>query len=239
MTTLKQRFEKLASWKPEITQADLARAANVKPASVNDWFSGKTKSLKATTAVKVAAVYGCNAHWLATGEGEMLGKHYELIAEPGAYGSSSQNLIRESGNLEAAPALGKSRGVPVVGEVQAGDDGYMDELQYPVGHGEGFVEYWCKDDSAYALRVRGESMHPRYRHGEFIVVTPSIEAQPGRDVVVQFVDGRKMLKQLNWIRGGEVQLLSINNHFGPMTFKLTDIASIQRVAGSVGSDALI
>lgn len=142
-------------------------------------------------------------------------------------------------NAENAPALRAARRVPVVGEVKGGEDGYLEELQYPVGHGDGFVEYWCRDDAAYAVRVRGDSMHPRYRAGEFVVITPGIEAQPGADVVVALKDGRKLLKQLNWQRDGELQLLSINNHFGPLTLPQSDVLYIHRVAGSVGRDAFI
>lgn len=71
MSTLKQRFAKLAELHPAITQADLARATGAKPPSVNAWFSGETKSMKAATAAKAALIYGCSPHWLATGEGEM------------------------------------------------------------------------------------------------------------------------------------------------------------------------
>lgn len=143
----------------------------------------------------------------------------------------------EPSNVADAPALAPSRLVPVVGHVKGGDDGYLEEMLFPVGHGEGFVPYWTKDSSAYALRVRGDSMHPRYRAREFVVVTPSIEAQQGNDVVVRMKDGRKLLKQLNWNRDGEVQLLSINNGFAPMTIQMSDVESIHRVAGGVPPDA--
>lgn len=72
-----------------------------------------------------------------------------------------------------------------------------------------------------------------------MVVTPHIEPQPGQDVVVKLINGKKLLKQLNWVRDGELQLLSINNHYGPLTLALTDIESIHRVAGSVPHDAFI
>ncbi len=145
--------------------------------------------------------------------------------------------VPEPSNVADAPALSGSRWVPVVGHVKAGPDGYLEELQYPVGEGEGYVEYWVRDTSAYAVRVKGDSMHPRYRAGEFIVVTPGIEATPGRDVVVKLRDGRKLLKQLNWIRDGEIQLLSINNGYAPLTISLEEVESVHRVAGQVPSDA--
>lgn len=140
-------------------------------------------------------------------------------------------------NVEDAPALKENRLVPVVGEVKGGDDGFLEELQYPVGHGEGSVDYPTSDTSAYALRVRGDSMHPRYRAGEFIVVTPSIEAQPSDDVVVALKDGRKLLKVLNWVQDGEIQLLSVNNHFGPMTLQLTEVEFVHLVDGRVRRSA--
>jgi len=164
-----------------------------------------------------------------------------LAAEalPGCSGwfTASQNIVAT--NVAAAPALVTSGMIPVVGHVKGGDDGYLEELSYPVGGGEGFVEYWVRDTSAYALRVRGDSMHPRYRAGEFVVVTPGIEPVPGRDVIVKLRNGKKLLKQLNWVRGDEIQLLSINNNYGPMTIQRSEIDGIQRVAGSVPPDAFI
>jgi SOS-response transcriptional repressor LexA len=150
------------------------------------------------------------------------------------------SLVRSQGtNVEPAPSLRESKGVPVVGEVRAGADGYLEELQYPVGNGEGYVEYWTRDEAAYALRVRGDSMHPRYRAGEFVVVTPTGEPRTGGDVVVACHDGRKMLKQLNWMRDGEIQLLSVNGDYAPLTILMSDVLAIHNVAGSVPRDAFV
>lgn len=145
---------------------------------------------------------------------------------------------QEQSNVEPGPLnLRSSRLVPVVGHVKAGDDGYLERMDYPVGTGEGCVEYWVNDQDAFALRIKGDSMHPRYRAGEFVIITPNIEAVPGRDVVVTLRDGKKLLKQFNWLRDGELQLLSINNGYAPMTIDRYDIESIHRVAGSVPPDA--
>lgn len=138
-------------------------------------------------------------------------------------------------NVEPALELKKSRRIPVTGSVRGGDDGYLVQDNTP----DGWVEYWTGDPHAYALRVRGDSMHPRYRAGEFVVITPSIEAQPGRDVVVKLTCGKCLLKQLNWTRGDEVQLLSINNGYAPMTIMREEVECIDRVAGSVGADSMV
>lgn len=169
--------------------------------------------------------------------GKIATENLPVVAKLTGWSISKLMGVAEGSNVAEAPALASSRWVPVVGHVKAGSDGYLDEMQYPVGEGDGFVEYWVRDPAAYAVRVKGDSMHPRYRAGEFIVVTPGIEALPGRDVVVKLRDGRKLLKQLNWIRDGEIQLLSINNGYGPLTISLEEIDSIHRVAGQVPSDA--
>lgn len=160
----------------------------------------------------------------------------QRIAEITGYAAPNSATAPEA-NADDAPKLRQARAIPVVGSVKAGDDGYLEELQYPVGHGEGFVMYWAQDPGAYALRVKGDSMHPRYRAGEFVVITPNIEAQSGRDVMVALTNGKKLLKLLNWSRDGEVQLLSINNGYTPMTIDASDIDKIHRVAGSVPPDA--
>ena len=84
MTTLKQRFAQLAKEKPEISQADLARATGAKPPSVNAWFSGETKTMKAGTAAKAAHLYGCNTLWLSDGVGEIWAQVTQATSIPPA-----------------------------------------------------------------------------------------------------------------------------------------------------------
>lgn len=156
--------------------------------------------------------------------------------------TTDEKLAQHEGETMAyddALALRDLRRIPLVGEVKGGADGYLEELQYPVGHGDGYVLWPTTDNSAYALRVRGDSMHPRYRAGEFVIVEPSKEPPVGEDVVVIFHDGRKMLKVLNWVRDGEVQLLSINNGFAPLTVSASDIAAMHYAAGRAPRTALL
>lgn len=83
MTTLKQRFAMLAKERPDISRSDLARATGAKPPSVHAWYSGDTKTMKADTAAKAAALYGCNPVWLATGAGSMFDPSAaDAVAEP-------------------------------------------------------------------------------------------------------------------------------------------------------------
>lgn len=203
----------------------LRKAMGVSYQAVKRVLDGKTGAFSAENNSKAAQVLGVDSDWLASGEG--------LAVVPTRKPS-------EPSNVEAGPnTLRPVQLVPVVGEVKGGDDGYFEELQYPVGHGEGTVPYWVRDPHAYALRVKGDSMSPRFRAGEFVVITPSIEAQPGNDVVVLLHNGKKLLKQLGWDRVDAIQLTSINNGYAPMTIERSEISKIHRVAGSVPHDAFL
>lgn len=235
MVEYKDRLEH-AMKAASVSTQELADHLKVSYQAVKKVLDGKTSSFTAQNNAKAADFLGVNASWLATGVGQWIKTDEEDDDLPMFSRSQGAAKGLES-NVSAAPALASSIWLPVVGHVRAGPDGYLEEMQYPVGHGEGYVEYWTKDPAAYALRIKGDSMHPRYRAGEYIVVTPSIEPQPGRDVVVKLRTGQSMLKQLNWIRGGELQLMSINNGYAPHTISLEEVESIQRVGGSVPPDA--
>jgi len=135
--------------------------------------------------------------------------------------------------FEYAPTVGRFKRVPIVGTVQGGPDGYLEEAGYPVGHGDGVVEYPARDPNAYALRVRGDSMRPRIKSGEFIIVEPNTPAKPGDDVVVICSDGRKMVKEFLYQRDGELCFGSISNGFPPVTLLSSDIDAIHIVAAIV------
>lgn len=68
MTLLKDRMHEALTESGK-TQTDLAKACGVSSPSVNDWLSGKTKSLKAATAHRAAAFLGVSALWLSEGRG--------------------------------------------------------------------------------------------------------------------------------------------------------------------------
>lgn len=133
-------------------------------------------------------------------------------------------------NAERAPVLAPAVKVPVVGTAQLGDNGHWAEMEYPVGHGDGYVEHSSRDPHAYALRCLGDSMKPRIKNGEFVVVYPGHEAHPGDEVLVQISDGRVMVKELLYIRDGMLHLMSVNEAHGKLVVKLADVVKIHYVA---------
>lgn len=124
-------------------------------------------------------------------------------------------------------------GVPVTGTAQLGDDGYWLEEGYPVGSGGGYIRYPTKDPGTYALRVKGDSMRPRIKPGEFVVIEPAHSFVSGDEVMVKTMDGRCMIKILGWTRDGMVELQSVNNDHRPITLEQNQIDKIHYVGAIV------
>ena len=214
MSTLAERIIE-ARLEAGITEpAEMARRAGVKPAAAYQWESGATKSLKAETAIALAEVLGVSMSWLTTGKGPKHPKNG--VAEPvSTYGETHpQTAVRR---------------VPVRGTASMGMDGYWVDLEYPVGHGDGYFEHPTSDPDAYVLRVKGDSMHPAIRSGWYVLVEPNGTVQQGEYVLVKLNDGRSTVKELLWHKHGEYALLAIAND-ARLTVAEADVEGIYPIA---------
>lgn len=72
---LKDRLAIAMEGPPRVTQASLARACKVSQPSVNDWLSGKSKTIRGATLLAVAKFLAVSPDWLATGKGPMRLNH--------------------------------------------------------------------------------------------------------------------------------------------------------------------
>lgn len=213
MNTLGERL-KSAREEAGLSQEQLAKLANVKNQSViGSLETGYRK--KSSYVPKIALVLRVEALWLATGEGE---RYRDAKFE---------------NEFEDGPPLPPFKLVPIVGTVQGGDDGYLLEYDTVAGHGDGNIAYPTKDINAYAVRVRGDSMRPRIKSGEFIVVEPNQICMPGDDVVVCLKNGRKMVKEFLYERDEEITLSSINNSHGSITVPSKEIEKMHYVAAII------
>lgn len=72
MKTLAERLRYAMEVLPpkKIKGVDLARAVGVKPPSVSDWLSGKSKTMEGENLLRAAKHLGVSPVWLATGKGE-------------------------------------------------------------------------------------------------------------------------------------------------------------------------
>lgn len=144
------------------------------------------------------------------------------------------DLLRTAGSQSVDPTkVGTLRftEVPVVGGAQLGNGGHWTNLQYPVGYGDGYISWPTRDPDAYALRCTGDSMKPRIKDGEYVVIEPNHQFLPGDEVLVVTKDERAMVKTFLYERDGEVMVMSINEEHLPIRFSLSEIESIHYVAG--------
>lgn len=207
-------------------QSEMARFIGVSPQAVQKWVAGDAVP-RGANLQKAAEFLGVPASYLVFGD---KGRDEMLQA---------LNEIRKPlSDVDDAPeVMGKQRWLPVVGVVQAGPDGLLTIDDHPVGFGDGTVLYWAKCENAYALRVRGESMSPRYLPGEFVAVDPCFEVQPSQEVIVILKDGTRMIKRLLWQRDGFACFESINKDYKNITLELAEIDALHRVLGTVPSFA--
>lgn len=222
MNTLEQRINKAFEYRKsiatngeKITKAAIALACGVSAPSVNDWFSGKTKNLDGNNLLNAAKYLKVNPEWLGSGKGRM---DDALAVHENTDGIEIKNLIRSS--------------VPVVGSAKLGDkECYFSELEYPIGNGDGYIQWATSDPNAYALRCRGDSMKPRIRHDEFVVVEPNHEYIPGDEVMVKDKNGRVMIKQFAYRRGELLYFTSVNETYAPFSIPSEEIDKVHYVAG--------
>lgn len=143
--------------------------------------------------------------------------------------------IFESVTYIESDEVSVARKLPVVGTAQLGDNGFFVELEYPVGFGDGYVEHSTTDKDAYALQCKGDSMRPRIKPNEFVIVEPNTKVSNGDEVLVKCKKGRVMVKELLYTRDGEVHLGSVNENFAKITIPLTEIDTMQYVGAIVKS----
>lgn len=110
-------------------------------------------------------------------------------------------------NVELIP----SRKVPLISLVQAGDwteavDPYSREggsektESCPVTHGE----------NTFAVRVNGESMSPKFEHGEVIFCDPSVQPNNKDYVIAKLTDNNEATFKQLIIEDGQSMLKAIN-----------------------------
>lgn len=217
MNLLSERIQYVLDHTPGIDQVKLAEAAGVTKGTVNQWVRGDIKSIKLEYAVGIQERYGWNAVWLVMNKGE---KKAEIKESPDAF-----NPV----------PLPPTKRIPVVGMASLGDNGFWADLEFVPGQGDGYLDFPSDDPNAYSLRCKGDSMLPRIKDGEFVVVEPSHPVEAGDEVLVRAHDERVMVKTFLYSRAGRTHLSSINENHPPIVIDNDMIERIHFVGAIVKS----
>jgi len=122
------------------------------------------------------------------------------------------------------------RPVPLLGFAQAGAGGFFDDGGFPTGQGWDEIAFPARgDDAAYALEVSGDSMHPLYRDGDVIVVSPAAKIKRGDRIVVRTSDGEVMAKVLKRQTSTSLVLSSFNPEHADRVIAMRDVDWMARI----------
>jgi phage repressor protein C with HTH and peptisase S24 domain len=127
----------------------------------------------------------------------------------------------------------------VVGNAQLGNEGFFEALDFPPGHGDGYLNIHSDDPDAYGLKVTGDSMLPRIKNGEFVLIEPNKSFFSGDEVMVRTAAGRTMIKEFIYLRDGMYRLDSVNAEHAPIHIAESDVVEIHLVGGILKSSRFL
>lgn len=132
--------------------------------------------------------------------------------------------------VQLRPRAGGPVRFPILGTAIGGEDGVF-ELN-------GTIHDWVDGpasldgvDGAYGVYMRGESMEPKFSHGQVLFIHPHRPARRGNYVVVQFHDARAMVKR--FVRMDRTELVVDQlNPATELSFPADSVASVHLVVAS-------
>lgn len=168
-------------------QSELARALNKSPQTVNNW---EARGVSKQGMLEAERKIGCSAVWIGTGQGEMK--------------ASARS------NTEPGPSLHGS--VPLISWIQAGAWSDVIDNLAP-GEGERIATTYHARPHTYALRVKGDSMEPRFPNGSILIVEPDENPEPGKFVIVRQNGGTEAVFKQLVQDGGTLYLKPLNDRY--------------------------
>ena len=128
------------------------------------------------------------------------------------------------------------RRVPIINKVAAGYPQEFTDLGYPVGVADEYVTVPLEmgDPNAFAVRVVGDSMEPRYHEGDIVIFSPAAQVRSGDDCFVRFAmtgrttDGESTFKRVFFDAQDAIRLQPLNERHAPSQVRPADVAGIFR-----------
>lgn len=233
METLGQRIRRLRNVKG-ISQKALAEACGWESQSrVGNYESG-TRTPSLGDLMLLASALGVTLADMANSEAQqMLATQIKGHAIREDSGKWPKRETAASETLQVGAA--KDGAVPVVGQAKLGVDGYFEAIDFPVGHGDGYLMIHSDDPNAYGLKVLGDSMHPRIKNGEYVLIEPNKVFCAGDEVMVKTVTGQAMIKEFIYQRDGMYRFDSVNQAHAPIHLPEEAIEKIHLVGGILKS----
>jgi repressor LexA len=126
--------------------------------------------------------------------------------------------------------LAAGRLVPIINKVSAGYPSDFNDLDYPVGIADDYVR--CPDlhdPNAFAVRVVGDSMEPKFCEGDIVIFSPATEVHSGDDCFVRFtMPHETTFKRVFFEPDNKVRLQPRNDKYPPAIIDGTRINGLYR-----------
>jgi phage repressor protein C with HTH and peptisase S24 domain len=177
--------------KEKITQAAIAKVAEVSPTAVGYWLAD-TNGISAEQARKVGAFLSVDPVWLEKGVGE------PVPGRPGDSSLASARTIVLTDEETPGQYL-----IPMVKlRLQAGITGFQAESDSRDGGTVGLSRKWVERrglDPAHliAMQVRGESMEPTFYEDDTVVINLADKSPTDNGVFAVNYDGEAVVKRLS------------------------------------------
>lgn len=136
--------------------------------------------------------------------------------------------LLESNQITKTPQPGRL--IPVINRVAAGYPVDFDDLQYPAGFADDYVRCPDVDDvHAFAVRVIGDSMEPKFLQGDIVIFSPGLEVRNGDDCFVRMSEPHETTFKRIFFEGNDkIRLQPRNEKYAPMIVKGNRINGLYR-----------
>lgn len=145
-----------------------------------------------------------------------------------------KGILDETNNNSEQTTPTKEHRIPVIGMAQLGDGGHW--LAYD--HPDSYVQWYSDDPNAYAVQGIGDSMQPRIKHKEFVIIEPNHPIMNGDEVFVVTVDGRRMVKIYSYTKDDRVHLESENKEHEKIILDKSEVLFMHYVTGIAKSSKM-
>ena len=183
----------------------------------------RIKELRLSKAIKqvdFAKMLGVSQATVSGWESEKYQPDRDALIKMASYFDVSVDYL--IGNSPVKKEKKKGVQIPVLGEVRAG---------YPMEAVENIIDYEEIDEEMarrgefFALRIKGDSMEPRFAEGDVVIVRKQETAESG-DIVVALVNGDSAtIKKLKRHQNG-ITLMPTNPTYEPMYYSNEEIMEL-------------
>jgi phage repressor protein C with HTH and peptisase S24 domain len=216
MTTLAERLKELTQEMPRGWQAALARKLGIRPPSIADWVSGRSKSIDGKYLTDVADFFQVSAHWLSTGKGSKVGNVLSaLLSNDEKSTSPSLTTILSWEHEDDLPA-GEYVFIPRLDiHLSAGNGREQVEMDFVKKQPQAFRADWIRleklnPSKLACMKVDGDSMESLLYDGETVVIDTSQTVVKDGKVYALWYDGGERVKRLWKLPGGGLRIKSDN-----------------------------